>query len=288
MKGEDEMNWIRRKPKINTLTESEVLLRHQLLEAIQAEMQKPEDQRDVTLIDECLETIEYLNDECHTPVYMDSPEKQKEHVRRLPRWVAVACSVVIFFFAGTGVASAFGINVWQAILHWDSRYLQVDYVPSGQTISPLPTGTFTDDIKGEEPPIENNSMVFTNIEEAVQAAGFTPMLPSWIPEGYELDSVEVFPDSFTSSMTIRYTKGEEDYLIISVIHMWHADGVMHTGIDIQNAKLEQYWTNGIFYTQVTRDDSSVTINWYTNNEVYDVSCLGESFETVHYIVDSFK
>ena len=68
MKGEDEMNWIRRKPKINTLTESEVLLRHQLLEAIQAEMQKPEDQRDVTLIDECLETIEYLNDECHTPV----------------------------------------------------------------------------------------------------------------------------------------------------------------------------------------------------------------------------
>ena len=282
------MNWIRRKPKINTLTESEVLLRHQLLEAIQAEMQKPEDQRDAALIEECLETIEYLNDECRTPVYIDPQEKQREHVRRLPRWVAVACFVVVFFFAGTGVASAFGINVWQAILHWDSRFLQVDYVPSGQPIAPLPTGTFTDDIKGEDPPIENNSMVFTNIEEAVQAAGFTPMLPSWIPEGYELDSVEVFPDSFTSSMTIRYMKGDEDYLLISVIHMWHADGVMHTGIDIQNAKLEQYWTNGIFYTQVTREDSSVTINWYTNNEVYDVSCLGESFETVQYIVDSFK
>ena len=55
------MNWIRRKPKINTLTESEVLLRHQLLEAIQAEMQKPEDQRDAALIEECLETIESVS-----------------------------------------------------------------------------------------------------------------------------------------------------------------------------------------------------------------------------------
>ena len=63
---------------------------------------------------------------------------------------------------------------------------------------------------------------------------------------------------------------------------------MHTGIDIQNAKLEQYWTNGIFYTQVTREDSSVTINWYTNNEVYDVSCLKESPEIVRDIVRTFK
>ena len=108
-------------------------------------------------------------------------------------------------------------------------------------------------ISREKIPIENNPMVFTSIEEAVQAAGFTPMLPSWIPEGYELDSVEVFPDSFTSSMTIRYMKGDEDYLLISVIHMWHADGVMHTGIHIQNAKLETILDgNGIFYTQVTR------------------------------------
>lgn len=283
------MNWIRRKPKINTLTESEVLLRHQLLEAIQAEMQKPEDQRDVTLIDECLETIEYLNDECHTPVYMDPPEKQKEHVRRLPRWVVVACSVVIFFFAGTGVASAFGINVWQAILHWDSRYLQIDYVPSGQTIAPLPTGTFTDDIKGEEPPIENNYMVFTSIEEAVQAAGFTPMLPSWIPEGYELDSVEVFPDSFTSSMTIRYTKGEEDYLLISVIHIWHTDGVLTSGVILlDNPKIDYYWFNGIYYTAISYEDSkNVSINWYRENEIYNIDCNSESLDVIQNIAESY-
>ena len=81
--------------------------------------------------------------------------------------------------------------------------------------------------------------------------------PSWIPEGYELDRVEVFPDSFTSSMTIRYMKEDEDYLLVSVIHMWHSDGAVQTGVDTQDAELGQYWGHGILYTAATRKDSTI-------------------------------
>ena len=122
----------------------------------------------------------------------------------------------------------------------------------------------------------------------MQAAGFTPMLPSWIPEGYELDSVEVFPDSFTSSMTIRYMKGDEDYLIISVMHMWHTDGAVQTGIDMKDAELGQYWRNGILYTTAIRTDSSITINWNIGNEIYEVDCIKQPLEVVQDIVRSFK
>ena len=86
-----------------------MLLRHQLLEAIQAEMQKPEDQRDAALIEECLETIEYLNDECRTPVYIDPQKRNRKGTR--PAFVLVGGRCVFccgFFLCG----NRSGFRLW--------------------------------------------------------------------------------------------------------------------------------------------------------------------------------
>ena len=91
----------------------------------------------------------------------------KKH--RLMRVAFVAAVVTVILLAGTITASAFGFDLWGTIAKWSRE-----------------TFGFT-----SESPIENPEG-YDSLKAALSQYGITePLTPSWIPDGYNLSSVDV-------------------------------------------------------------------------------------------------
>jgi hypothetical protein len=97
-----------------------------------AEIKKPEAEQDADLLEECLETMSYLHDVVESLSRQTQNQRSGVGSRIVLRRVAIVAIALAVLLIGMSVAEAAGFRVWSALIHWDSRYLHVTYVPEDQ------------------------------------------------------------------------------------------------------------------------------------------------------------
>ena len=91
--------------------------------------------------------------------------KQNRRIPRALRWDAILAAVLLLL---CGTASAFGMNIFQAIADWTAETFRFTSAKSGAVVQAVPE----DD-------------VYAELREAVAEYTDTPVVPTWAPEGTE-------------------------------------------------------------------------------------------------------
>ena len=99
------------------------------------EIKKPSAKKDETLIAECVETMVYCDRqlaELHAEAAHRAERKQSSRFTLWPknafaRAAVAAAALILILGLGTAVTKAAGLDVWSALVHWDSDYLKIDY-----------------------------------------------------------------------------------------------------------------------------------------------------------------
>lgn len=120
--------------------------------------------------------------------------KQSRRMPRALRWVAILAAVLLLL---CGTASAFGMNIFQAIADWTAETFRFTSARSGAVVQAVPE----DD-------------VYAELREAVAEYTDTPVVPTWAPEGTELvDEVRVIKRSSCIEIKGLYQSDQGEFLI---------------------------------------------------------------------------
>lgn len=232
-----------------------------LLDRLETEMDK-EEIEDTDLIDAILKL---LDERVPVPVSQESPEESLRRFRakyapildtdneereprpigrRILRVAMVACLCVALLLVG---AQAYGINLIEQFLEWrEETFVLRGSNRGGQmTLEEAPEGEYT------------------SLAEAVAAYGITDLIvPTWIPEGFEVQYVRAKDQTYATNITARYESNGDKKIILKVylspediesdIHAEHSDSEYipyeHNGINFlianNNAQCRASWVIG--------------------------------------------
>lgn len=175
----------------------------------------------------------------------ESSKTEREPVVRkknstTPNWikrlVAVA-AIIILVFSGSLTAKAFGFDIWEVILKWTQETFHFGYISSTETPSE---------------PMKNNSLVFNGLNSALETYDVVaPLVPTWIPEGYEEVSVKTFDTPKQRQFLGFYQSGEK------IIKIWIEDYLDSEPVQIEqdDKTIEVYERNNVKYFIVSDVDT---------------------------------
>lgn len=105
----------------------------------------------------------------------DHEVKPKVRSRRWLRTLCATAAVVVIVLLGSVTAKAFGVDVWQSVVKWTQE-----------------TFHFGDGLSTDDAPNVNDGGDYTSLQDALDKAEIeTRLVPTWIPEGYQLTDVRV-------------------------------------------------------------------------------------------------
>ena len=151
------------------------------------------------------------------------PTKAKGRASLWVRRLTAAAAVLAILFVGSVTAKAFGFNVWKAVVQWTQETFHFgDWGDSNA----------------------DNNQQFISLQEALEE-GNTPtwLVPTWIPDGYELVDVTVEQSPKKKTYTAIYTN-EVQSLIITVRD--YLDGIP-VYIEQDEGLVEEYQMLGMTY-----------------------------------------
>ena len=122
--------------------------------------------------------------------------------RRMSRWVrslTATAAVLAILLACSVTAKAFGFNFWKAVIQWTQE-----------------TFHFGDWGKTDV----NNNLPYTSLQEALEK-GNTPawFVPTYIPDGFNLDAINVEQTPQKKTYTAKYVRGEQALMITIQDHL---------------------------------------------------------------------
>lgn len=184
---------------------------------------------------------------------LEVPPKRVVRFSRVWRTALVAAAAVACMFAVMVTAQAAGIDVFGAMARWTE-----DVFSFGQI---SPDSEVSDNLNGEAAGSE-----FSSLQAAFDACGMTEVHePSWLPEGYALDGVDVLDvdDPFLQSFSTSYTDGER---VIGISIMSY-EGEPITQVQKIGGPVESVEKNGIVFYYI---ENSVghTIAWHSDQYEY--------------------
>ena len=136
--------------------------------------------------------------------------------RRCPRWVrrlAATAAVIAILLVGSSVtARAFGFNLWKTVIQWTQETFHF--------------GSWGDAASASK-------LQFDSFQAALQESNVTiSLVPTWIPDGYELTDIKTERSPLKKIYTAIYTNGEQniritirDYLDKSPLYVEQSDGL---------------------------------------------------------------
>ena len=141
------------------------------------------------------------------------PTKAKGRASLWVRRLTAAAAVLAILFVGSVTAKAFGFNVWKAVVQWTQETFHFgDWGDSNA----------------------DNNQQFISLQEALEE-GNTPtwLVPTWIPDGYELVDVTVEQSPKKKTYSAKYEDGDQalritvrDYLDGKPIYVEQSDGLV--------------------------------------------------------------
>ena len=195
----------------------------------------------------------------------NAPSKRVIRFKLVRRTVLVAAAAIACMLAVMVTAQAAGVDVFGAMARWTEDVFSFGQIAPDSQVSENPAQE-TSSLEMEAP---DPTREFSSLQEAFDAYGMTEVHePSWLPEGYTLDGVDVLAvdDPFLRSFSASYTDGEG----IIAIGIMSYDGTPATQVQKIGGPVESVEKNGIVFYHV---ENSVgrTIAWYSAQYAYYLS-----------------
>ena len=134
--------------------------------------------------------------------------RRGRNVRWLTRAALAAAAIAVLLLATTVTASAFGYDLWGVIAEWSKETFT--FTANDRADRPAPDAHQAGASSGPE------GGEYASLQDALDSYGIsTPLAPAWIPERFELDSVNVENTPFTFFR--ESYKYYDDILTISVL-----------------------------------------------------------------------
>lgn len=162
-----------------------------------------------------------------------------------PDWarrLAAAAAIIILIFSGTLTARAFGFDLWETIVKWTQETFHLGYAS---------------DSPDESGPDRNDSRVFDGLQGALDMYEIdTPLIPNWIPEGYEETDVRTFDTPKQRQFSAKYQCGDD------VIKIWIENHLGSDPLQIEqsDSAVEVYEHAGIEYF-IIKDNGQYRAAW---------------------------
>jgi hypothetical protein len=171
-------------------------------------------------------TQHYLPEIMNTDNTDPVPAKRNKPANRTHRWIramAATAAVLVILIAGSVTAKAFGVDVWKAVIQWTQETFHFGEWGTSDT---------------------DNNLPYASLQEALEK-GNTPawMVPTWIPEGFNLVDITVEQTPNKKRYAAIYKNREQtlritvqDYLDEIPVYVEQSDGLV-----------EEYEVSGITY-----------------------------------------
>lgn len=190
------------------------IIERRLNAAIDAELRKTDSPADMDLINACQDLLWEIN--MHGEPYHSNQQqslaalreklaKMERAKKRKRRVLSIAMATFLLVVGSFAVDSAFH-RQW---LEGEQAPDEQQYIISGQENDP---GLLTESQAGNEPIPYPQSITTTNLEEVVSILGYTPLMPTWLPEGWSLETYYVRVSS-PIALRIMYQNEQEEELI---------------------------------------------------------------------------
>ena len=151
------------------------------------------------------------------------PMKTKRRGSLWVRGLAAAMAVVVILIAGSVTAKAFGFDIWKAVVQWTQE-------------------TFHFGNWGNSDP--NNNRSYSSLQEALEQGNVpTWLVPTYLPEGFNLADVHVGQTPAKKRYTAIYTKGKESLRITVQDHL-DGDPIY---VEQSDGLVEEYEAAGVTY-----------------------------------------
>ena len=171
--------------------------------------------------------------------------------RKSPRWLrslVATAAVLTILLTGIITANAFGVDAWDAVVHWSQE-----------------TFHFGD----KDSPQVDNSLTYTSLQDALKRGNSpTWLVPTYIPEVFSLTEIDVQQTPRRKVYTARYQYGEKS-MIISVRNYLDGDPVY---VEQSNGLVEEYEALGITYYLFSNQNQSRAVWLY---ESYECTISGD-------------
>lgn len=256
-----------------------------LLDRLEAEMDK-EEIEDTDLIDAILKL---LDERVPVPVPQESPEESLRKFRaqyapildadneereprpmghRILRAAMVACLCVALLLVG---AQACGINLIEQFLEWrEETFVLRGSNRGGQmTLEEAPDGEYV------------------SMAAAVAAYGITdPIVPTWIPEGFEVQYVRAKESEDAINLTARYTADEDQKIIIKVF-FYRSEGEYGVHSEHSDPVGKKYETDGTTYL-LSNNNTQCQASWVVGRCTCSINGDLTESEIIHMIDSIFQ
>ena len=254
----------------------------ELHEKLDLELTKPVDERDFDRIEELTEaitTIEGTEQLVQAQAAEAIPKLQQENHRRkitlrknrLKVLIPCACAAVVLA-ANIWSVAAFDRNIFSAAVDWFDGGFTLQMSESDAVILPAT----------EEDPY--------GIMAKCEEYGFTPLTPTYLPEGFVLDHIATNTSSKSSSVLFYYRKDnflkEDALLIVDITHYNEGAGIPPIGIPSDGMQPEEEIINGItMYT--LKEDDQFSATFIYQNTVYVIVSRDLNYDECYKVAASF-
>lgn len=204
----------------------------------------------------------------------EEPAETGSKVIFMPRWfrrVVSAAAVVVLLLVGSLTVQAFGPEFLQAVIRWTEETFYFDrgqHPTSGNLISTSPS--------------EDGEREYQSLQEALEAHNITiPLVPTWLPEGYELAEIKVDKRPIYETIAAKYAKSDH----IIVVQITHYVNTAPTQME-QSDMLESYLSGDRVY-YILEDGEQLRAAWITSD--FECYISGEvTIEEIKAMIDSIK
>jgi len=194
------------------------MIERRLNAAIEAELRKTDSPADMELINACQDLLWEIN--MHGEPYHSNKQqsfaelKEKlakmERVKRRKRRVLSIAMASLLLVVGSFVVDAALHRQW---LEGEQAPDEQQYIIRGQENNP---GLLTESQADNASKTHPQSITTISLEEVVSILGYTPLMPTWLPEGWMIESYYIRMGDTSVIRIIYQNEQEEELLRLSI------------------------------------------------------------------------
>lgn len=189
--------------------------------------------------------------------------------RHFPRTLIAAAVVAVLFGLGSMAGSS---RLWESVVHLTQGTLQI-----------VPPGASQSGQTSAQPPLEE--LEFTSLQEALDAYGITePLVPKWLPEGFESRDVIISVDPDFIRIIAVYQYGEKE-IKVTVRRYNSEDALERFSLEKQEGQQDTKYTKDGVVHSIAQNNAACTASW--TNGLNMASIMGDvTEEELEQMIDS--
>lgn len=188
----------------------------------------------------------------------------RKNPSKLLRGLSAAAAVFLVLVLGTVTATAFGVDIWETIAKWTQETFHFSAW------------------EGDEPNSSSN-LPYASLQEAIEKAKIEEKLvPTWIPEGYQLVDI-IVEETPTQNIYYAVYQGKDSVIKVSIRDYLNVDPQY---VEQSEGFAEKYEISGVSYYLFLNHDNA-RAEWVIGS--YECYISGNlSIEQLKLMIDSIK